>query len=440
MSLTRIAERLITGTPKPDIACLEPHVVPIVNDSARRAATLFYLISGLTSFAFALIFTVNLICQAQIVGLNPLQLVLVGTTLEITVFLFEIPTGIVADVYSRRLSVMIGFFLIGVGYLIEGLVPTFGAVLLNQVVWGIGATFTSGALEAWIADEVGDEALGAVLLRGSQIGSIAGIVGTICAGVLGSIALTAPIVVGAILFLILTVILMASMPENGFTPAADRGARVTLSGERGVIGAMLRTSRAALTQIRTRPILVTFLAIALIAGAYSEGFDRLWREHLLENFAFPAIGALTPVLWFTLIGLINMALITVGAEVARRRIDTADNRAIGAALIVMYGGRVLALAIFAVSGNFALAIVAYLVGENLRAVSAPLIDTWTNQQIDSQSRATVISTLHQFDALGQVGGGPLVGFVGLRLGLRAAMLTCALLLAPLVPLVNRARR
>ena len=38
----------------------------------------------------------------------PLQLVLVGTTLELACFLFEIPTGIVADLYSRRLSVVIG--------------------------------------------------------------------------------------------------------------------------------------------------------------------------------------------------------------------------------------------------------------------------------------------------------------------------------------------
>jgi hypothetical protein len=72
----------------------------------------------------------------------------VGTTLEGCIFLFEVPTGVVADVYSRRLSIIIGFFLIGAGFIVEGSFPVFGAVLLSQVFWGIGYTFTSGATES----------------------------------------------------------------------------------------------------------------------------------------------------------------------------------------------------------------------------------------------------------------------------------------------------
>ena len=64
-------------------------------------------------------------------GLDPLQLVLVGTTLEATAFVCEIPTGVVADVYGRRLSVIIGLLLIAFGFLLEGLVPQFAAVLLE---------------------------------------------------------------------------------------------------------------------------------------------------------------------------------------------------------------------------------------------------------------------------------------------------------------------
>ena len=70
------------------------------------------------------------------------------------------PTGLVADNYSRRLSIIIGFFLVGVGFVIEGLVPHFTVILLTQVIWGIGITFTSGATEAWIADEVGEASAG----------------------------------------------------------------------------------------------------------------------------------------------------------------------------------------------------------------------------------------------------------------------------------------
>ena len=135
----------------------------------------FLWMSGAQSLLFSLVFTVNMVYQATVVGLNPLQLVLVGTTLEVAYFLFEVPTGIVADVRSRKLSVLIGFGLIGTGFMVEA-IPRFGAVLLAQVLWGIGATFTSGAMEAWIIDEMaatGDDLpTGDLFLRATQAGRV----------------------------------------------------------------------------------------------------------------------------------------------------------------------------------------------------------------------------------------------------------------------------
>src|SRR5689334_8586689 len=124
------------------------------------AYRLYLLMSGATALFFTLVFSVNMVYQVQNVGLSPLQLVLVGTTLEVSCFLFEIPTGIVADVYSRRLSIIIGFVLIGAGFIVEGSIPTFAAMLVSQVLWGIGYTFTSGANQAWITDEIGEENVG----------------------------------------------------------------------------------------------------------------------------------------------------------------------------------------------------------------------------------------------------------------------------------------
>ena len=77
------------------------------------AAPLYLVLEGSLGFFFSLAFTVNLVYQYTVVGLNPLQLVLVGTVLEGTAFLCEIPTGLVADTYSRRLSIVIGCVLLG---------------------------------------------------------------------------------------------------------------------------------------------------------------------------------------------------------------------------------------------------------------------------------------------------------------------------------------
>ena len=62
----------------------------------------------------------SIVYHLEVVQLDVFQLVLVGTVQETSCFLFEIPTGVVADLYSRRRSVLIGMFLYGLGFLMEG--------------------------------------------------------------------------------------------------------------------------------------------------------------------------------------------------------------------------------------------------------------------------------------------------------------------------------
>ena len=112
--------------------------------------------------------TVASVYRIEVVELDPLRLVLLGTALEVAVLIFEVPTGVLADTYGRRRSVIMGFLLMGSGFALEGAIPTFAAVLAAQAVWGVGYTFISGALEAWIADEAPERDLGRVYLRGEQ--------------------------------------------------------------------------------------------------------------------------------------------------------------------------------------------------------------------------------------------------------------------------------
>lgn len=72
------------------------------------AYKLYLIFSAATALFFSLVSAVMIIYHIQGVHLNPLQLILVGTTLEVACFMFEIPTGIVADVYSSKLSTFIG--------------------------------------------------------------------------------------------------------------------------------------------------------------------------------------------------------------------------------------------------------------------------------------------------------------------------------------------
>jgi DHA3 family tetracycline resistance protein-like MFS transporter len=392
----------------------------------------YLLISGATSFFFGLVFSVNMIYQVQIVGLNPLQLVLVGTTLEISAFVFEIPTGIVADVYSRRLSVLIGFVLIGLGFIVEGAIPTFAAILVAQVLWGLGYTFTSGAQEAWITDEIGEEQVGRAFMRGSQVSQLLGILASVVAIVLGSLLINLPIVLGGLCFIALAITLSLYMPETGFHP--------TPRGERSTWGHMSATFKDGLRMVRGRPVLLAIMGIGLFFGLYSEGFDRLGTAHLLKSFTLPDFGGLQPVAWLGILGIIGGLLNVVATQVVMKSLNTSSNRALAKVQLIFSGLLVGGLLGFALAGNFVVAVLFdWLIGM-MRHLIGPIEGTWINQNLDSNVRATVISMRGQVDAIGQIASGPPVGVIGNTFGLRAGLIWSGLILSPVLFLYARILR
>ena len=253
--------------------------------------------------------------------MDALQLMLVGTTLEAICFLFEIPTGIVADLYSRRLSTIIGFALVGLAYVIEGSFPRFDMILLTQVFWGLGWTFISGAHDAWIADEVGAENVGPVYLRSTQFAQIGALLGIPLAMILGNGRLALPIIVGGLGISVWGLVLALIMPENGFSPAPAE----EWENWRG----MMQTARTGLRLVRRRPVLLTLMLVSLFVGLSSEGFDRLWAPHLLENYDLQAWAPWSDAVWFGLIAAVSH-LFTMGVtEWTRRHLDMQDSRRVG---------------------------------------------------------------------------------------------------------------
>ncbi len=86
----------------------------------KPARTIYLGIAGCATLLLEMMSTVEGVYKVTTVGLNPLQLVLLGTSLEVAVFLFEVPTGVVADLYSRRLSVIIGLGVMGAASVLIG--------------------------------------------------------------------------------------------------------------------------------------------------------------------------------------------------------------------------------------------------------------------------------------------------------------------------------
>jgi len=94
-------------------------------------------------FLFRLAFTVYPLFVVLVLDLDPFHLVLLGTILEATYLLFEVPTGVIADTISRRLSIVIGLIGSGSAFVVLGFAHSFAMAAFSQFLWGVFATFQS---------------------------------------------------------------------------------------------------------------------------------------------------------------------------------------------------------------------------------------------------------------------------------------------------------
>jgi DHA3 family tetracycline resistance protein-like MFS transporter len=399
----------------------------------------YYLLTFGQAFLLALVAVVNLVFQAE-AGLTPLQLVLVGTMQEATIFLCEVPTGVVADVYSRRLSVLMGFVITGAGLVLIGSFARFETILIGSAVWGLGFTFISGALHAWISDEIGADKAAPLFVRGAQVELLARIGAIPVAVGIAYWHLNAPILIAGALLIVLALALWTLMPETGFrrTPAALR--------QRFSLPRQVKTSAAL---VSASPLLLTIFGIALFYGMTSEGFDRLWTPHFLRDLGLPkspgsiSFGrwdlTLEPIVWFGFIRLVGTFLALGASEVARRRLDFSGDR-VPHWLFAINVGQALSLVALALAGGFWVGVAALWGATTLSRVYDPLYLGWLNMNVRSEVRATVLSMSGQADAFGQIAGGPVIGAIGSAVSLRTALVATAGAMLPALGLYLRAFR
>ena len=164
-----------------------------MNYKKHNPVRVYSTIRFFSALLFSVIVTVNLVYQATVVGLNPLSSlfwwVLCWRQFPLS---FEIPTGIVADVYRSK-PVMIGLLLIGLGfYNWKVCSPTFGAVLLAQVVWGNWFYFCEWCTRLGLKMKSERIKAGIVYSKGSQMSLVDLLIGIALSMVLASITYASP--------------------------------------------------------------------------------------------------------------------------------------------------------------------------------------------------------------------------------------------------------
>ena len=363
---------------------------------------------------------------------SPLQLVLMGTAMEAAVFLFEVPTGIVADTYSRRLSLILGYVGTGAAWVVVGLVSAPSLIIALWAFWGFAYTFTSGAEQAWITDEVGQEKVGTIFLRAARWGQAGSVLGLLAQVGVGTISLRAGVILGGAFTIACALFAILFMPETGFVRRPRE--------ERGSAFAELRTTAVRGGRYAwAQPIVMLLIGVELFMGSSSEAFDRLKEAHFLRDVGLPAVGSLDPVIWFGIFWLAGMVLNIAAIGTLIRRVEVGGRQTVAQFLFGFTCLELAAMLVFALTGSTWAAIGGLLGVFFARNMQGPLYDTWLNKQItDSTVRATVFSLTGQANAVGQAGGGPVLGVLGNVWGIRAALTAGALSIAPALGFYGRA--
>ena len=191
--------------------------------TSRQVILNYRAMAGLYTLSASLIWGVNTLFLLD-AGLDILGVFIANATFTASMAVFEIPTGVVADTVGRRFSFLVSIVIVFVGTLgYVGLSAVGGGLLAfcaMSVVLGLGYTFYSGAVEAWLVDALHatglDGQLDRVFARGSMVTGAAMLIGTVAGGLLGSLDLVWPFLLRSGLLLLVFSIAFLSMHDLGF--------------------------------------------------------------------------------------------------------------------------------------------------------------------------------------------------------------------------------
>src|SRR5688500_11436894 len=198
-----------------------------MNQAARKVQRTYLTLQLFNTLAASLIWGINTLFLLD-AGLNNLEAFTANAFFTAGFVLFEIPTGVVADLRGRRTSYLLGLLTLAIStglYLLMWYMRApFWAWAIASLLLGLGFTFLSGAFEAWLADALDHaglkESLESVLAKGEIVEGSAMLVGSVAGGVIAQATnLGVPYVIRAVLLVLNLIFAFALIRDMGFTPA-----------------------------------------------------------------------------------------------------------------------------------------------------------------------------------------------------------------------------
>jgi MFS family permease len=397
---------------------------------AQRIIRSYLTITGLFTGALALIWGVNTLFLLR-AGLDIFHVMLVNAAFSFAQFLFEIPTGVVADTLGRRVSLLfclitlLGATLAYVALPLLGL--GFWAFSFVSVVLGLGFTFWSGAAEAWLVDalkHVGyDKPIEPVFAKSQVAFGVAMLIGTTAGGLLGQIDLRVPYVVRAAL-LVPIIALTWRLEEPGLTKRALRLSTLPAEMKAVLVGGV----RHGLKHPVVRPLILA----AAVANTFAMFGFYSWQRYFLDLLG-------KELVWVNGVVAALVGLASIAGNLAMGRVSARIGSRTGV-LIACVVARTVTVVACGLATSFPIAVGLYLLSNFAQGVAAPIRQGMINLHIPSSQRATILSVDSLFSELGSGVGQSGWGYVARRQGIGHAWVSAGALLVLGIPLLALARR
>ena len=402
-----------------------------MTDPARRVQRIYLVLTLLSTLAASFIWGINTLFLLD-AGLNNVEAFAANAFFTAGMVIFEVPTGVVADMWGRRTSYLLGaatLLLSTLLYLLmwQAQAPLWGWAI-SSILLGLGFTFFSGATEAWLVDALAyaryEESLESVLARGQVVGGAAMLTGSVAGGFIAQVTdLGVPYIIRSVMLGLTLVTAFVWMKDLGFTPDRSKGAMVEIK----------RVLRESIDSGWRNPPVRWLMLAAFCAGGVDIFAFYALQPYLLELFGDPTA--------FGVAGL--AAAIVAGTEMIAGLIVPRLRHLFGRrtdALIVASLIGTACLALIGLTSSFAVAIGLLVVWGLTFSIGVPIRQAYINSIIPSQQRATVLS----FDSLMGSAGGviaqPALGRVADVSGYASAYVVSAGIQLTALPFLLLARR
>ena len=396
----------------------------------RQVIRTYLTITAIFTLSASLIWGINTLFLLE-AGLSIFEVFIANAAFTAAMALFEIPTGVVADTRGRRISFLLSEATLAVGTLAYVAVAALdGGVVwfsLAGIILGLGYTFYSGAVEAWMVDALRATGykgeLDQAFARGGMVASIAMLIGTVGGGLIGQIDLSLPYVVRAGLVMVAFVIGFRSMHDLGFTPRTMRF--------RGIVGEMRKVGRAGLRFGWSNPSVRLLMLTSFVSFGFFSWAWYAWQPYFLDLLG-------RNLVWVSGLIAALFSLASMGGNAIVKRVARPGMRR----TTILLASSAIVTVCFLVTGGvriFWVAVPVFIFASFVGGVSQPVRQTYFHGLIPTDQRATLVSFDSLIGSVGSVGGQTGLGWLSQERSIPAGFVVGGLATLINLPIFARLR-